>query len=98
MSVAVQLASLVMAVIAAEGSEFFQPLVDIGDESVLGVIHPDPRCNVHGRNQNHAFSNTAFFERALYLRRDVDVFTVRGRVEGEVLGQEMHIARILHAR
>src|SRR6516225_11702839 len=79
-----------MPVILAEGSEMLQPLVDIGNQSVFGVVHPHACSNMHGGYQNHSFTNAALCERALHLRRDVDVLAVPFGAERQVLGVESH--------
>ncbi len=43
MRIAVGLPGAVMAVVLTKGREFFQPLVDVGNQSVFRVVDPNSR-------------------------------------------------------
>src|SRR4051812_19139036 len=94
MGIAIGLAGAVMTVIAPEGSEGFQPLVDIGDQAVLGVVDPDAGGNVHGGNQNHAFADSALFEHRFYLRSNIEVLSMFRSLKRQILSVESHTAMI----
>src|SRR6266446_8766977 len=57
MSVSVVFSGLVMLVILPEGSERFQPLVDVFDQCALVVVDVDSGSDVHGGDQDHAIFN-----------------------------------------
>src|SRR5437016_6325112 len=56
-SVSIVFAGLVMLVILPEGSERFQPLVDVFDQAAFIVVDVDSGSDVHGRNEDHAVFN-----------------------------------------
>jgi hypothetical protein len=88
--IAVGFASPMVAVIAAKWRETLQPFVNIGDESIFGVVHMDAGGDVHCGDQNHALANAALRKSRLDLRSDVQVFSVLLRPESQVLGVELH--------
>src|SRR5258708_5795783 len=90
MSVSVVFASLVMLVILPEGSERFQPLVDVFDQAAFIVVDVDSGSDVHGGDQDHAVFDSGLFQGALDLRRQVNVGALRFRVQGQILGVEFH--------
>src|SRR5713101_290743 len=98
MSVSVVFAGLVMLVVLPEGSERFQPLVDVFDESALVVVDVNSGGNVHGGDQDHAVFNSRLLERALNLRGQVDIGTLGFRVQGQVLGVEFHASTFTTGR
>jgi len=91
--IAVRLAGAVMAVILAKRRQFFQPLVDVRQQSVFGVVDPNARRNVHGRNQNHAVADSALFESGVHLLGNVDVLAMLFGVENEMFGVKAHTCR-----
>src|SRR5258708_16566956 len=56
-SVSIVFAGLMMLVILPEGSERFQPLVDVFDEAAFIVVDVDSGSDVHGGDQDHAVFN-----------------------------------------
>jgi CheY-like chemotaxis protein len=86
----VRLAGLVMAIVLAEGRQVLQPLVDIGDQAVFGVVYPDAGRDMHRRNQDHAFLDAAFLERPLHLWGNIDVLAVFRSAKGQIFGMEAH--------
>ena len=90
MRIAIRLPGAMMPVILAERRQLFQPFINIRDQAVLGIVHPDAGGDVHGRNQDHAFLDAAFFERTLDLRGNIDIFAVLLRTKGQILGMEAH--------
>src|ERR1700674_1428076 len=79
-----------MLVVLPEGSERFQPLVDVLDQATLVVIDVNSGSNVHGGDQNQSVSDSRLFEGTLDLRRQVNVRSLRLRVQGQVFGVEFH--------
>jgi hypothetical protein len=88
--VSVIFAGLVMLVVAVEGSQFFEPLVDVFDQAGLVVIDVNAGGDVHGRDQDHTVFNAGLFEDALNLRREVNVGSLGFRVQRDVFGVEFH--------
>ena len=88
--IAIGFARAVMTVILAERRQFLQPFVDVGQQPVFGVVHPDAGSNVHGRNQDHSFANPAFLKRGIHFRCDVDVLPVLLGLELQILGVKSH--------
>ena len=89
-SVSVVFASLVMLVVLPEGSERFQPLVDVFDKAALVVVDVDPGGDVHRGYEDHTVFDSGLFQGALDLRRQVDVSSLGLRVQGQVFGVELH--------
>jgi hypothetical protein len=58
--ITISLTGLVMAVILAEWRQMFQPFIDVGDQSVFGVVDPDARGYVHSGYQDHTFLDIGF--------------------------------------
>src|SRR3989440_5542993 len=56
-SVSIVFAGLVMLVILPEGSDRFQPLVDVFDQAAFIVVDVDSGSDVHGGYQDHAVFN-----------------------------------------
>ncbi len=96
--IAVGFARAVVPVIVAKRREVLQPFVDIGDQTILGIVDVNSRCDVHGRHEYHAFADAAFGQRRLHLRGDVYVFPVFLGAEGEVFGVKPHTQDNSHAR
>jgi hypothetical protein len=90
MRVSIVFPGLVVLVILAERSERFEPLVDVFDKPALVVVDVDSSGDVHGRDENHAVFDSRLFQRALYLRRQVNVGALGFRVQGQVFGVEFH--------
>ena len=88
--VSVVLAGLVMLVVLAEGSQRFQPLVDVLDQAAFIVVDVDSGSDVHGGHQNHTVFDSGLFQGVLDLRGQVDVGSLGFRVQGEVFGVEFH--------
>src|SRR5580658_6928349 len=88
--IAIRFARAVMAVILAERRQFLQPFVDVGQQPVFGVVHPDAGRNVHGRNQDHSFANPAFLKRGIHFGCDVDILSVLLGLELQILGVKSH--------
>ena len=59
MGIAIGLTGTMMPVILAKRSQFFQPLVDILDQSVFSIIDIDARGDMHGGNENHPLADPA---------------------------------------
>jgi len=91
--IAIGLAGAMVPVVVAEGRQLFEPLVDVGDEPVLGIVDPDPGGDVHGRDEDHALADAALAERGGDLWSDVDVLAVVLGGEGKVLSVESHTSR-----
>jgi CheY-like chemotaxis protein len=85
--IAVGLARAVMAIIVAVGRQLLQPLVDVGEQAVFGIVHPHAGCNMHCRYQNHSFANAAFLQRGVHLAGNVNVLAV-------LLGLKLRIFRV----
>lgn len=62
MRVTVCLTRSVMTVLLTEGSELFQPFVNISEQTVLRIVYPDPGSDMHCGNEDHPFTDTAFFQ------------------------------------
>src|ERR1700677_4182224 len=90
MRITVGLACAVMAIILAVRRQFLQPFVDVGQQAIFSVVYPDTGRDVHGRNQDHAFSNSAFLERGVHFDGDVDVLAVLLGLELQIFGVESH--------
>jgi len=69
---------------------FFKPFVDVSQQSIFGVVHPDSSGNVHCRNQDHAFPDPALVQRALHLCSDVDELPMFLSIKGQMFCVEMH--------
>ena len=65
--VAVGLAGAVVSIVAPERSELFEPLIDVRNQSVFGVVDPYSGGNMHGGDQDHALANAALFQDRLHL-------------------------------
>jgi hypothetical protein len=74
--IAVRLARAMVPVILPKRSEFLQPLVDVANQTVFGVVDIHASRNVHRRNENHAFRDSALRQRRLDLRGDVNILPV----------------------
>jgi len=61
-------------VIVPKRSQFLQPLVDVLNQAVFGIVDVDARGDVHGRDENHALADAALRQSRLDLRRDIDIF------------------------
>jgi hypothetical protein len=68
------------------GCQFFQPLVDVGNQSALSVVDVDACGDVHRAHKHKAFLNAALPHKLLYLVSDVDVFPPFGSVEPQIFG------------
>ena len=90
MRIAVVLASVVMFVVFAEGRQFFQPLINVFDQSALVVIHIDSRRDVHGGNQHDSILNARFLEDGFDLRRDVNVSALGLCMKRQIFGVDLH--------
>src|SRR5260370_39079052 len=90
MSVCIVFAGLVMLVVLPEGSERFQPVVDVFDEAALIVVDVNSGGDVHSGDQDHAVFDSGLLEGALDLRGQVNVGAFRFRMQGQVLGVEFH--------
>jgi len=93
--VAVGLAGVVVVVILTEWGELLEPLVYIFDQPGFVIVHINAGGDVHGRNQHHAFLNSALLHDGFDLRRDVDVFSVLAGVELEIFRVKFHWRTIL---
>src|SRR5262249_12093756 len=88
--IAIGFPGLMMTIVLPERGEMLQPFVDIGDQPVFGVIDVNCGRNVHGRDQNHAFPDTALLQRRFDFGGDVDVVPMVSRTERVVLGVKLH--------
>jgi hypothetical protein len=88
--VAVGFAGAVVSVVLAEGGKMFQPLVDVGEQAILGIVDPDASGDVHGRDEDHALGDAAFGERGFHLGRDAEEFAQFCGGEGEVFSVCFH--------
>jgi len=79
-----------MTVILAIGSEMFEPLVDIGNQAVFGVVDPYSRGNVHRRDQYHPLLDAGFGDSGFNLVRNIQVFAMPGRFKCEIFRIEAH--------
>ena len=79
--IAVRLAGAVVAVVAAERGKFFEPLVDVGEETVLSVIDPNSGGDVHGGDEDHALLHAALAQDLLHLWSDIDVLSMLSSLE-----------------
>src|SRR5258708_6295439 len=68
----------------------FQPLVDVREEAVFGVINPNAGGDVHSGHQNHALAHTALLQSAVHLASNVDVLAMFFGVERQVFGVKSH--------
>jgi hypothetical protein len=91
--VAIGLARSMMPVILAKRSQAFQPFIDVRQQSVFGIVHPDAGRDVHGGDQNHSLADLAFGERRFHLRRDVDVLPVLFCIERKMFRVKLHTPR-----
>src|SRR5262249_42399992 len=94
MRIAVSLTGSVMAVVLAERRELFEPFVDVGDQSVFGVVDPNPGRDVHCGDQDHSFADAAFAERSFDLRRNIPVLPMTPGFHRQILGVKSHSAII----
>ena len=90
MRIAIGLAGAVMAVILAKRRQFFQPLVDVGEQSVLRVVDPHTGRDMHGGYQNHALLNAGLAQGRLHLRGNVKIFPVLWGLKREIFRIEPH--------
>src|SRR6266478_7646946 len=97
-SVSIVFAGLVMLVILPEGSERFQPLVDVFDQAAFIVVDVDSGSDVHGGDQDHTVFDSRLLESSLDLRGQVNVRSLRLRVQGQVLGVEFHASTFTTGR
>jgi hypothetical protein len=92
MRIAVGFAGIVMVIILAKRSELFEPFVDVFDQAGFVVIHVNAGCNVHRRNQHHAFLDPTLLDDGFDLGRDVDVLAMLARVELQIFGVEFQFS------
>ena len=97
MGIAIGFPGAVMAVVLAEWREMFEPLVDIGDQTVFGVVDPHARGNMHRGDQDHALLDFGFPNSTQYLFRDIQIFPVFRGLKCEIFRIESH-SEIIHAR
>ena len=88
--VSIVLASLMMLIVRAKGGKRLQPLIDVLDKPALIIINVNPSSDVHGGDKNHSVLNPRFLQGALDLRSQVNVGSLRFRVQGQVFGVEFH--------
>jgi len=88
--IAVRFASAMVPVVPVERRNPFQPVVNILNQAVFGIIHVDPRGDVHRRNENHPFRDSTLPNYLLNVIRDVDVLARLLRREPEIFGQCFH--------
>ena len=91
--IAVGFTRAVMPIIVAVGRQLLQPLVDVGQQSVLGIVHPHTGRDVHCRHQNHPFANAAFLQRGVHLARNVDELAVLLGLKLQIFRMKSHICR-----
>ena len=89
--VSVVFAGLMMLVVLPEGSEGFEPLVDVFDKPALVVVDVDPGGDMHGGDQDHAVFDSGFLQGALDLRGQVDVGALGFRVQSQVFCVGFHV-------
>src|SRR3989339_771316 len=95
MCIPIYLARPVMIVIMAFWNQFQKPLFDIPMESWFGIINENSGCYMHGRNQNHAFLNTALLKYHIYISRDIYKLATLFGIKGHVFGQKFHFMQPL---
>src|ERR1700722_16094010 len=88
--IAIRLPGAMVLVVLAKRRQFLQPFVDVAQQAVFSVVYPDAGRNMHGRNQDHAFSNSALLQRGIHLACDVDVLAMLLGLELQIFGVKSH--------
>ena len=94
--IAIVLSRLVMLVIRMERGHFFQPSVNIFDQTFFIVVHVDAGCNVHGRDQSKPILDPAGFYNFFHLGSNVDVGAVLLGIERQIFGVKFHYAFLVY--
>ena len=68
----------------------FEPLIDIGNQTVFGVINPNARGNVHRGYEHHSLLNAGFTDSVFHLVSDIQIFTMLCRLKCEIFRIEAH--------
>ena len=92
--IAVGLPGAVMAVLGAKRRELFEPLLDVRNQPVFGVVDVNPRRDVHRRGQRQAFLDLGLGQRLFELLGDIDKLPLLFGVEPEVFGMGFHLQRL----
>ena len=77
MRIPVGLSGPIMFVVGIEVCKLFEPCVDILYQSGFRVVHKHGIRDLHRRNQDPAFLDSALFEYFLDLRSNVNVVPAR---------------------
>src|SRR5690349_7266218 len=89
MSVAVGLAGAMMTIVPAR-RESLEPILDVLNEAVFGVVDVNAGGYVHRRNQHHALADAALLQNLFGATRDVDELALFFGVEPEILSVGLH--------
>src|SRR5262245_46637825 len=90
MRVSVILTRQVVAVIGTRRRKPLQPLVDVFDQALFGVVDVNGGRDVHRGDQRQPFFYRALGDRAGDIIGDVNVFAALLGVEGQILRKSFH--------
>src|SRR5438045_8545504 len=79
-----------MLVVFLERCQVLEPLINILNQAALIVIHVYAGCDVHRRNQHHAFFYTASANNILHLWSDMDVCPMCFCMKLQVFRESLH--------
>src|SRR5437764_833982 len=90
MRIAVIFSGFMVAIVLSKWCQFFEPFVDVLNQTRLIVIYIDGCSDVHCRDQGQTFFYAAFPYGSLYLRSNVDVVSMLFGVELQVFSMRFH--------